>query len=157
MLQQALAEYGSDWKKVSEIVGRKPEECKSKSNRLGVFGNKTKIECKTKKEWDYLDCKKLKTAIEQNGQSWVHVAAYMGHEITEKQCQEKAQHLGLIDGGGKDSWSEKDLKNFREAWENSKIEDFKAKCKRVSQVIGKSSRQCLIQAVLLDLDTKLSQ
>jgi hypothetical protein len=38
----------------------------------------------------------------------------------------------LIEGGGKDCWSEEELKKFKDAWENSKIEGFKEKCKILS-------------------------
>jgi hypothetical protein len=63
----------------------------------------------------------------------------------------------LTEGETKECWSEEELKKFKEGWENSKIEGFQAKCKSVSEMVGKSIRQCLIKAVLLDLDTKPSQ
>jgi hypothetical protein len=63
----------------------------------------------------------------------------------------------LIEGEGKDGWSEEELNKFKDAWENSKNENFTAKCKSISEMVGKSLRQCLIKAALMDLNKKPSQ
>ena len=63
----------------------------------------------------------------------------------------------MIEGGSKDGWFGEDLEKFKEAWENSKIEEFEAKCKSLGKMVGKSTRQCMIKAALMDLDPTPSQ
>ncbi len=65
--------------------------------------------------------------------------------------------LNLIEGGGDDGWSEEDVQKLRAAFENSVVQGFEAKFKSISEMLGRSQRQCMIKATLMELDKRKPQ
>ncbi len=74
--------------------------------------------------------------------------------MTEKSAFDKAKQLNLIDGGSGDDWSEEDVKKLRAAFENSGVQAFEPRFKSISEMLGRSQRQCMIKATLMGFDKK---
>ena len=72
-------------------------------------------------------------------------------------CWDKAKQLNLIEGGSGDGWSEEDVKKLRASFEKFSYQKFDTKWKSVSETVGKSIRQCMIKAMLIELDTQKSK
>ena len=130
-LIQSLKLHGSNWGKVSGIIGRSQYACKIKSKRLGIHG-------KNNIDWDHSSCRRLKEAIEKFGQRWDQVATYIGYNATEKQVWDKAKQLNLIQGGNGDGWNEEDVNKLRAAFEKFSSLGYDGKWKGVSEIVGKS-------------------